>query len=120
VVRLIDASPIPLSKVCHWAKLNGRIRGMKLHVVYDPVADVPTCVEVTPANVNYLRSKLERFAFRLTCIRQFARSFAHSWGAMVSRVSATAVSTASAVRPIAFRVLDFCEGLLSQPKDRSD
>jgi len=52
MVRLIDASPIPLSKLCHWAKWNGRIRGMKLHVVYDPVADVPTSVEVTPANIN--------------------------------------------------------------------
>jgi len=52
MVRLIDASPIPLDKVCKWAKWNGRIRGMKLHVVYDPLADVPTCVEVTPANVN--------------------------------------------------------------------
>jgi putative transposase len=52
MVRLIDASPIPLDKVCKWAKWNGRIRGMKLHVVYDPLADVPMCVEVTPANVN--------------------------------------------------------------------
>ncbi len=52
MVRLIDASPIPLDKVCKWAKWNGRIRGMKLHVVYDPLADVPTCVEVTPANIN--------------------------------------------------------------------
>jgi len=25
---------------------------MKLHVVYDPLGDVPTCVEVAPANVN--------------------------------------------------------------------
>jgi IS4 transposase len=52
MVRLIDSSPIPLSKMCTWAKWNGRIRGMKLHVVYDPSADVPTCVEVTDANVN--------------------------------------------------------------------
>ena len=52
MVRLIDASPIPLGKVCKWATWNGRIRGMKLHVVYDPLGDVPTCVEVTPANVN--------------------------------------------------------------------
>ena len=52
MVRLIDASPIPLSKLCHWAKWNGRIRGMKLHAVYDPLGDVPTCVEITPANVN--------------------------------------------------------------------
>ena len=52
MVRLIDASPIPLGKVCKWAKWNGRIRGMKMHVVYDPLSDVPLCVEVTPANVN--------------------------------------------------------------------
>jgi putative transposase len=52
MVRLIDASPIPLGKVCAWAAWNGRIRGMKLHVVYDPKGDVPKCVEVTAANVN--------------------------------------------------------------------
>jgi IS4 transposase len=52
MVRLIDASPIPLGKVCSWATWNGRIRGMKLHVVYDPKGDVPMCVEVTAANVN--------------------------------------------------------------------
>jgi IS4 transposase len=52
MVRLIDASPIPLGKVCRWAKWNGRIRGMKMHVVYDPGADCPRCVEVTPATVN--------------------------------------------------------------------
>ncbi len=52
MVRLIDASPIPLGKVCNWATWNGRIRGMKLHVVYDPKGDVPKCVEVTPATVN--------------------------------------------------------------------
>jgi putative transposase len=52
MVRLIDASPIPLGKMCKWAKWNGRIRGMKMHVVYDPTSDVPHCVEVTPANIN--------------------------------------------------------------------
>lgn len=52
MVRLIDASPVPLHTLCKWAKWNGRIRGMKLHVVYDPVADVPTDAVVTAANVN--------------------------------------------------------------------
>jgi putative transposase len=55
VIRLIDASPIPLGKICSWATWNGRIRGMKLHVVYDPKADVPRLVEVTNANVNDLK-----------------------------------------------------------------
>src|SRR3982074_527091 len=52
MVRVTHASPTPLGKVCNWAAWNGRIRGMKLHVVYDPLGDVPSCVEVTPANVN--------------------------------------------------------------------
>jgi len=52
LVRLIDSSPIPLGKLCDWATWNGRIRGMKMHVVYDPHSDCPGEVEVTPANVN--------------------------------------------------------------------
>ena len=52
MIRLIDASPVPLGKLCHWATWNGRIRGMKLHVVYDPDADRAQEIEVTPANVN--------------------------------------------------------------------
>jgi IS4 transposase len=52
MVRLIDASPVPLGKMCKWAKWNGRIRGMKLHVVHHPERDWPRCVEITPATVN--------------------------------------------------------------------
>ena len=52
MINLIDSSPIPLGKTCGWAKWNGRIRGMKMHVVYDPSADCPRCVEVTAATVN--------------------------------------------------------------------
>src|ERR1700736_6029579 len=52
MVRLIDSSPVPLGKMCEWAKWNGRIRGMKMHVVYHPGNDVPRCVEITPATVN--------------------------------------------------------------------
>jgi putative transposase len=52
MVSLIDSSPVPLGKTCDWAKWNGRIRGMKMHVVYDPDADCPRCVEITAATVN--------------------------------------------------------------------
>jgi putative transposase len=52
MVRLIDSSPIPLGKLCEWAEWNGRIRGMKMHVVYHPGNDVPRCVEITPSTVN--------------------------------------------------------------------
>ena len=52
MVRLIDSSPVPLGKMCEWAEWNGRIRGMKMHVVYHPGDDVPRCVQITAANVN--------------------------------------------------------------------
>jgi putative transposase len=52
MIRLIDASPVPLGKLCHWATWNGRIRGMKMHVIYDPDADRPQGVDITAATVN--------------------------------------------------------------------
>jgi len=52
MLRLIDSTPIPLGKLCGWAKSNGRIRGMKMHVVYDPKADYPRVLDITDANVN--------------------------------------------------------------------
>ena len=52
VLRLIDATPIPLSCLCRWAAWNGRTRGLKAHLVYDPGADRPVRLEITAATVN--------------------------------------------------------------------
>lgn len=52
MVRLMDSTPIPLGKLCRWAKSNGRIKGLKMHVVYDPHSDVPRLLDITDANVN--------------------------------------------------------------------
>lgn len=52
MLRLIDSTPIPLGKLCDWAKSNGRIRGMKVHVVYDPKTDCARILDITDANVN--------------------------------------------------------------------
>lgn len=52
VIRLIDSSPVPLGELFKWARWNGRTKGLKLHVVYDPKADHPRLAELTPANVN--------------------------------------------------------------------
>lgn len=52
VARLLDASPIPLGSLCGWARWNGRTRGLKLHLVYDPDTDHPLRVAITPANLN--------------------------------------------------------------------
>ena len=51
-MKLIDSTPIPLGKLCDWAKSNGRIRGLKMHVVFDPKADCPGILDITDANVN--------------------------------------------------------------------
>jgi putative transposase len=52
VLRLIDATPVPLNSVLDWVKTNGRIKGLKLHVVYDPASDRPAHIEITDANIN--------------------------------------------------------------------
>jgi IS4 transposase len=52
MVKLIDSTPIPLGKLCDWAKSNGRIRGLKMHIVFDPKADCPSILDITDANVN--------------------------------------------------------------------
>ena len=52
VVRLLDATPIPLDEFFAWADWNGRTRGLKLHVVYNPTSDHPMRIEITPATVN--------------------------------------------------------------------
>ena len=52
MLRLIDATPIPLTSLCQWAGWNGRTRGMKAHVVYDPDADRPVRLEITAATLN--------------------------------------------------------------------
>ena len=52
VLRLIDATPIPLTRLCQWAEWNGRTRGLKAHLVYDPAADRPVRLEITAATVN--------------------------------------------------------------------
>jgi putative transposase len=52
MLRLMDSTPVPLGQIIRWAKSNGRIRGLKLHVVYDAVCDNPVDIAITHANVN--------------------------------------------------------------------
>lgn len=52
VLRLIEATPIPLTRLHEGADWNGRTRGLKTHVIYDPDADRPVHLEITAATVN--------------------------------------------------------------------
>jgi len=52
ILQLIDSTPVPLSRLFACAASNGRIHGMKLHVVYAPGETCPQASALTPANVN--------------------------------------------------------------------
>jgi hypothetical protein len=56
MLRLIDSSPIPLRQSCYdWAEADNRIKGLKLHTVYDPVSGMPTQFAISGAKVPDVR-----------------------------------------------------------------
>jgi hypothetical protein len=52
-VRLIDSTGLKLAGAASdWARFSARVHGAKAHIVYDPDADRPLYLEITPARVN--------------------------------------------------------------------
>jgi hypothetical protein len=52
-VRLIDSTSVKLSSLTRgWASFSAEVCGAKAHIVYDPNADQPVYLAVTPSNVN--------------------------------------------------------------------
>lgn len=52
-VRLIDSTGVRLSEMAaDWARFSQGVCGAKAHVIYDPDADVPLYLDVTPAKIN--------------------------------------------------------------------
>jgi transposase len=52
-VRLIDATGIRLAGIaCDWARFSKGVSGAKAHIVYDPDAEQPLYLEVTPARTG--------------------------------------------------------------------
>jgi putative transposase len=94
MLRLIDASPIPLGKLCDWARWNGRIRGMKMHVVYDPKADRPCAVELTQATVNDIEIGRD-VALEAGATYIFDKAYCHyGWWAKIDAAKAIFVTRA--------------------------
>jgi putative transposase len=52
MTQIIDSTPIPLGALFDWARWNGRIRGMKMHVALDPATGAARVLDITDANVN--------------------------------------------------------------------
>lgn len=52
-VRLIDSTGLRLSGLAsHWARFSDGVHGVKAHLIYDPDADAPLYLEITPARVT--------------------------------------------------------------------
>jgi IS4 transposase len=52
-VRLIDSTSVPLTKLSgDWARFSTGVCGAKAHIIYDPDANQPLYLMVTPLNVN--------------------------------------------------------------------
>jgi putative transposase len=52
VLRIIDSTPIPLGALFSCGASNGRIKGLKMHTLYDPVNVRPLDASITTANIN--------------------------------------------------------------------
>lgn len=92
MLRLIDSTPIPLGQLCAWAKSNGRIRGLKVHVLYDPHADHPRIIDITDANVNDAEiGRTIEIAAGATYV--FDKGYCHyGWWAAIAAAGATFVT----------------------------
>ena len=52
-IRLIDSTTMPLSGLSGtWSRFSAMLCGVKAHVVYDPDANCPLYVGITPARIN--------------------------------------------------------------------
>jgi hypothetical protein len=59
-VRLIDSTSVQLSNLSgKWASFSAGVCGAKAHIVYDPDADQPLYLMVTPSNVNDITAAKE-------------------------------------------------------------
>jgi hypothetical protein len=59
-VRLIDSTSLPLNSLsAEWSRFSASFSGAKAHLVYDPDADCPLYLEVTPARVNDITAAKE-------------------------------------------------------------
>jgi putative transposase len=108
MLSLIDSSPIPLGQVIGWAKWNGRIRGLKLHVAYEPACDNPTHVDITDANINDMEIG-EQFPIKPGFTHVFDKAYCkYRWWTAIHEAEATFVTrqkTTSRFRAISWRKL---------------
>ena len=92
LVRLIDSTPIMLDRRVQWARWNGRIHGLKLHVLYDPKADMAEQLSITSATVNDIAFGHE-VPITPGTTYVFDRAYCHyAWWAEIDRAGACFVT----------------------------
>lgn len=113
VLRLIDSTPIPLGQIVEWAKWNGRIKGLKLHVAYDPADDCPAYIEITDANINDVTIG-ERFPVEPGLTHVFDKAYCkYQWWTAIHDAGSTFVTrqkTNAGLRAMTKRKLPKCLG----------
>ena len=113
MLRLIDATPIPLGRLIDWAKGNGHLRGLKLHVVYDPRADNATDIEITDANVNDIEVG-RTVPLVAGCTYVFDKAYCrYDWWVAIHKACArfvTRAKTNARYRKVAGRPVRKCKG----------
>jgi hypothetical protein len=59
-VRLIDSTTVCLSNLSgKWSRFSAKLCGAKAHIIYDPDADCPLYLNVTPARINDITAAKE-------------------------------------------------------------
>ena len=113
LLQLIDSTPIPLGKLCDWAKSNGRIRGMKMHVVYDPDSDCPRILDITDANVNDAQVG-RTISIKTGATYVFDKGYCHyGWWTAIAAAQAVFVTRPKSnmgLKPIGQRPIEIAQG----------
>ncbi|HEX5282347.1 MAG TPA: IS4 family transposase [Micropepsaceae bacterium] len=113
MLRLIDSTPVPLGELFGWAKSNGRIRGLKLHTLYDPQGDNPIGAEITHANVNDIEIG-ESFPIEPGATYVMDKAYCkYTWWTAIHDTPATFVTrqkTSSRFRAVRWRKLEQVRG----------
>lgn len=92
LVRLIDSTSIMLDRRVQWARWNGRIHGLKLHVLYDVTADLAERLSITSATTNDIAFAHEVPIERGTTY-VFDRAYCHyAWWAQIDQAGARFVT----------------------------
>ena len=51
-IRLIDSTSMSLNSLSKWAQFSAGVYGVKAHIVYDPTAERPVYLAITPSRIN--------------------------------------------------------------------